>query len=218
MSEVLFIRHPETLGNVANVYSGRVNVELSDAGARQCARAVQALVAWKPDRIITSPLVRCRSIAYGAALCLGMRPQVDERLIEIDFGAIEGLTSLEAKELGYRFPWPVDAQSHSHPAPRGESFEQILGRAQSFLDVAARFQGRVACVTHGGFTRALLGAAYGMDLDRFWDMVIGNVSSQIFVGKGDGSPLQLAAMGLSPEEVAARGRAYAALVDGPRNQ
>ena len=89
MSEVLFMRHPETLGNTAHLFSGRRNVELSDRGALQCARAVRALVDWRPDRILTSPLVRCRSIAFGAALCLGIEPEVEERLVEIDFGALQ---------------------------------------------------------------------------------------------------------------------------------
>lgn len=210
MSEVLFMRHPETLGNTAHLYSGRKNVELSDCGAAQCARAVQALVAWRPDRIVTSPLVRCRSIAFGAALCLGLEPEVDERLIEIDFGALEGLTARQGREAGLLFPWPIGPDGRSRPAPGAESFEHLMGRAADFLEDARAFEGRVACVTHGGMTRALLGAAYGMDVDRFWDMSIDNVSSQIFVGNGS-SRLMVSAMGLSPEEVAGRGRARAAM-------
>ena len=210
MSEVLFMRHPETLGNTAHLFSGRRNVELSDRGALQCARAVRALVDWRPDRILTSPLVRCRSIAFGAALCLGIEPEVEGRLVEIDFGALEGLTAAEGRERGLAFPWPVGPDGRSRPAPGAESFEHRMGRAADFLEDARGFGGRVACVTHGGMTRALLGAAYGMEVDRFWDMAIGNVSSQIFVGDGS-SRLMVSAMGLTPEEVAARGRARTAL-------
>lgn len=203
------MRHPETLGNTAHLYSGRKNVELSDRGAAQCARAVRALVAWRPDRIVTSPLVRCRSIAFGAALCLGIEPEVDERLIEINFGALEGLTARQGRKAGLLFPWPIGPDGRSCPAPGAESFEHLMGRAADFLEDARTFEGRVACVTHGGMTRAILGAAYGMDVGRFWDMSIDNVSSQIFVGNGS-SRLMVSAMGLSPEEVAGRGRARAA--------
>lgn len=208
MAQILFMRHPETEGNVAHWYSGRRNVELSDRGAEQCARAIRALVAWQPDVIVSSPLVRCRSIAFGAAICLGLEPIIDDRLIEIDFGAIESMTSSEARAQGLVFPWPVDEDGVSHPVPGGESFEHIEARAQAFLDDVRWLDGRIACVAHGGMMRAIMAAAYGMDLSRFWDMSIDNVTSQIFIEK-DGK-LQLSAMGLTPEEVAARGLAWQA--------
>lgn len=210
MGEILFMRHPQTVGNVAHLYSGRRNVELSDLGAAQCARAVQALVAWRPDTILTSPLVRCRSIAFGAALCLGMRPVIDDRLIEIDFGVLEGLTAQEARERAIAFPWPVGPDGHSVPATGGESFEHLMERASSLLAYAATLPGRTACVTHGGFMRLLLAAVYGMDLGRFWEMEIDNVSSLLF-SVGEDRVARLCALGLTPAEVAARGRADAAL-------
>lgn len=203
-SEVLFMRHPETMGNTRHVYSGRLNVELSDLGAKQCVRAIEALVAWRPDRIVTSPLIRCRSIAYGAALALGLTPEVDERVVEIDFGAIEGKTAAEAAELGISFPWPQDPTGRSLPAPDAESFEHLIARAAGFLDDARTWEGRVAVVTHGGYTRAVMAAAYGMPLAQFWNMRIDNVSSQIF--EGDGQRLRLKAFGLTPMEVTLRGR------------
>lgn len=200
-SRVLFIRHPETLGNTRHFFSGRLDVDLTPEGEAQRDRAIQALVAWEPDRVYTSPLKRCRAIAEPVAEKLGVPLVVDDRLIEIDFGVIESKTSEEAAQMGLAFPWPI-VDGRSVPCEGGESYEHIIERARGFIEHAVTLVGKTACVTHGGFTRAIFAAAYGEDVDRFWFRVVPNVSSQVFVSKG--GRLRLQSCGISPEELEMR--------------
>ena len=68
---VLFMRHPRTVFNDTGLLSGHIDVELSEEGRAQARRAADALAAWQPDRILSSPLGRCRAIADAAASALG---------------------------------------------------------------------------------------------------------------------------------------------------
>ena len=198
-SRVLFMRHPETVSNVQHWYSGVKDVYLSPAGDAQRRRAIDALVCWKPDHIFCSPLSRCLSIAAVAAEHLGIEVVIDDRLAEINFGVIEGVDYDEIADMGYRFPWPFGVDGLSRPCPGGESFEDFVARAQSMLDTLKGVEGRVACVTHGGFMRAALAAAYTSSLEEFYHMKIGNVASMVMTC--DGNEFSLAAFGLTPAEV-----------------
>lgn len=207
-ARVIVTRHPQTVGNVAPFLSGRRDVELTELGRTQRDRAIEALCAWRPDRVITSPLSRCRSIARGVSEGTGAELIVDDRIVEIDFGSCEGLSVDQARAKGWPFPWPVGEDGMSRPCPGGESFEHLLERGREVAAWLAALEGRTAVVTHGGFTRALVGAVYGSPAASFWNFEITNVSSQVFeVARGR---LRLAAFGLTPEEVKAR-----ALADDP---
>lgn len=196
------MRHPETLANVEHYYSGCREASLTERGVEQGKRAASAIVAWKPDRIWCSPLSRCLAVAKPAAERLGLEVTVDERLAEIDFGDLEGVDSRLAQDRGFRFPWPVDQYGVSHPCNGAESFEAILARAGSLLDSLRPCEGRTVCVTHGGFTRAILGAIYHADKREFWHCSVKNVSSQVVTC--DKKRFYLEAFGLTPEEVMRR--------------
>ena len=195
---VIFMRHPQTEFNNTGKLSGRIDVGLSDYGREQAARAASAIIAWRPDRIITSPLSRCHAIADAAAKELGLTPIEDERIIELDFGEAEGIEKDRLPEMGLRFPWEI-VDGHSVAAPRAETFEQLIERAKGFVDHVATLPGKTVCVTHGGFSRAVFAAVYREPVELFWDRVIPNVSSQVFVSNGRRLALQTA--GLTPEEL-----------------
>ena len=201
---VLFMRHPETEYNISRQLSGRLDVNLSEKGVGQAQRAARALVAWKPDRIISSPLKRCHAIADPAAAELGLEVIDDERLIEINFGEVEGIVKDTLPEMGLAFPWEI-RDGASVAAPGAESFEDILERARGFVGYVATLPGKTVCVTHGGFTRAVFGAVYHEPVDLFWNHIVPNVSSQVFVSNGERLSLQTA--GLTPEELLGRAQA-----------
>ena len=199
---ILVTRHPETRANIAGTLSGRSDVDLSAEGEDQMYRAIRAIVAWRPDRIWTSPLSRCQSIAREAANALGIACEVNPNLAEIEFGRAQGLTLAQVRELGYDFPWQLDGEGRSHPIQGGESFEHLYARAGALLEQLRPLEGRTSCVTHGGFTRALLGRMMSVPLDTFWNVRIPNVSSQVIIC--DDGTFRLASLGLAPEEVVRR--------------
>lgn len=195
---VLFMRHPRTVFNDTGLLSGHIDVGLSEAGVSQAHRAAAAVAAWRPDRILCSPLKRCRAIADEAAEALGQDVIVDERLIELDFGPLEGIAKAELERQGYSFPWSI-VDGHSVAPDGAETFESLIERAGGFVDYVATLPGKTACITHGGFSRAVFAAVYHEPVELFWDRVVPNVSSQVFVSNGTRLALQTA--GLTPEEL-----------------
>ena len=198
---VLFMRHPETVSNVGHFFSGRLDVPLTDNGMRQRERGVEALVAFAPDRLLTSPLSRARGMAEEAAARLGVPCTPLDDLLEIDFGPLEGMDVTRAMNEGLGFPWPLGEDGRSRPPEGAESLESVLERAQAVLDRIRPLTGRTALVSHGGFQRFLMAALYGIGFDRFWDMHILNVASLYLTC--DGSTFALGGFNLSPEEVVA---------------
>ncbi len=196
---ILFMRHPETVSNTEHFYSGRMEVGLSPQGLVQRERAIEAIVAFSPDRIWCSPLSRCSELAEIAAERLGVPCEVNEDLVEIDFGPLEGMKVAQVKESGMCFPWPLDDEGHSCPPEGAESFEHLRARADHLLDTLRPLDGKTACVTHGGFLRMLMAAAYDIPLTRFWDQHILNVASLYFTCDGEG--FALGGHNLTPEEV-----------------
>lgn len=196
---VLFMRHPETVSNTQHFFSGRLDVPLTEHGEEQKARAVEALVAFRPDRLFCSPLSRARGLAEEAARRLGVECTPLDDLLEIDFGPLEGMDVQRAMNEGLGFPWPIGEDGTSHPPAGAESFEHLRERCLRVLDLLRPLEGRTACVTHGGYLRMLTAAVYDIPLTRFWDQHVLNVSSHYLTC--DGSTFALGGFNLSPEEV-----------------
>ena len=140
---ILIMRHPETIANARHVLSGRKDVDLTPRGERQMYQAIDAIEAWKPDRIWTSPLSRCKSIAEEAASRLKVPCRVEDGLQEMEFGSAQDLTISELSKRGLHFPWSFDGQGHSVTAPGAESFETLLARAKGVLDRLFPLQDRL---------------------------------------------------------------------------
>lgn len=202
--QVLLMRHPETIANVEEFFSGQADVPLTQAGEIQCKQAIAAGIAWAPERIFCSPLARTRAIAEPVAQTLGIECVFDERLLELNFGPLEGMRVSSFFAQGYEFPWPLNGQGLSQPYGDAESFEHIIARAQSFAEDVAKLPGKTLCVTHGGLTRAFIAAVYDIPVKDAWRHEVFNVTSQLFLSNG--SKLSMYASGLLPEEVIARSK------------
>ena len=124
-------------------------------------------------------------------------------MIEMDFGSMEGKRVADLPALGYPFPWRV-VDGKSLPAPGAESYEDLIERARTFVEYAKGLEGKTVVVTHGGFTRAFMAAVYGIPVELFWDRVVANVSSHVFVSNGERLSLQTS--GLAPSELERRAK------------
>ena len=87
---ITFVRHGETAHNRDGRLQGRVDLELSDTGLDQAARVAARFSDAKVDRIFTSPLRRALQTATAIAEVCGAEVEIDERLIELDYGEWDG--------------------------------------------------------------------------------------------------------------------------------
>lgn len=197
----LLMRHPQTTYNLQGRYLGADEAPLTEEGERERRRAVEGLVAWRPDRIVTSPLSRCVAIARDAAEQLGIACITDGRVGEMRFGVLEGLRFQEAVDRGVPMPWGPG--KGTWPCEGGEPLADLLARTGEAMADVAKLPGRTAVVSHGGAIRAALSVLLGIQADRLWDLRIGNVSSSIVAFPPGGGP-SLVAFGLAPEELACR--------------
>lgn len=152
-TELWLVRHGETEWTCAGRLCGRSDPPLTEKG-RADARALRpALTSETFDRVVCSPSRRALEtarLAYG-------EPVIDERLVELDFGDLEGLSWAECSD---------DVRSRlvayaGFRAPGGESVEELGERV--LVAVAELGPGRHLVVTHGGVIRFLLGLAAASD-------------------------------------------------------
>ena len=167
--DLVLIRHP-AVAVPAGVCYGRSDVPLAadpDAAAADIAGRLAALRAPLPQRVVTSPLVRCARVAAALADAHGLGVQHDARLAEIDFGDWE-LCAWDAIGRERVDAWAADflhAREHG-----GESVAQFDARVQAAFDALADDApegSRVAwAVTHSGVMRAIAARALGVPLVR----------------------------------------------------
>ena len=162
-TRLLLLRHGQTELSVQRRYSGRGNPELTETGRRQAADAARYLsTKGGISAVVSSPLQRARDTAKAAADALGLTVQVDDDLIETDFGDWEGLTFPEAAERDPELHgrWLRDT---SLPAPGGESFDGVQERIERVRDriIAEHGPATVLVVSHVTPIKTLLRLALG---------------------------------------------------------
>ena len=150
-------RHGETPWNVENRVSGRTDVPLTEKGMEQARLLAQNAMGKGIQVIIASPLLRARQTAQAVSEAIGVPIELDERLIELDFGSFEGGPRSDPDFQYTRAQFPTRY-------PGGESAFQLAHRVYSCLeDVKRKYAGKtVLLVCHGGVCRMV--RSYFMDL------------------------------------------------------
>ena len=127
---IAFVRHGETPPNRAGLFLGRSDAVLTEHGRAQAERLAEVLGGWGVERVLTSPLRRARDTAAPIAAFCDRAVEVDERLIEIDYGEWEG-RSFGDLEPAVVTRWRADG---GFAPPGGESLEMVAQRVESFCD------------------------------------------------------------------------------------
>jgi len=158
-THLYLVRHGQTAGNVAHQLIGHTDMPLDDLGLRQARQVGDRMRSIPLDAVVSSPLQRALVTAMEIARHQGIEVELDDRLKEMHFGHVEGLTMAEAVE---RYP----AIMALHADPLDEHFGWPGGDVRSgfhdavfatFTDIAVAHLGRrVAVVCHGGVIGSLL--------------------------------------------------------------
>jgi probable phosphomutase (TIGR03848 family) len=175
---VILLRHGVSTSNTARTLAGRSQgVDLTDYGNEQAEAVADRLAALPIEHIVHSPLLRCQRTVAPLAYKLGLEPEYDDRLIEVDYG---DWTGKPIAELLTEPLWKV-VQRHASGAvfPGGEGLAQVQARAVAAIrDLERRFSEQaghdvlwVAC-THGDVIKSVLADALGIHLDGFQRIVV----------------------------------------------
>src|SRR3712207_6319242 len=93
------LRHGQTEHTPERRYSGRNDLPLSLTGRAEAEAAASRVADLGIEVIVASPLRRPRETAEIVGGVLGLPVELDDDLVELDFGDLEGLTGAEAQEL-----------------------------------------------------------------------------------------------------------------------
>lgn len=168
MTELILLRHGETVGQSSIRLYGATDIALSPVGEQQAARAAAALRTHAFSRIVSSPLQRARKtaeIVHAAQLTPGPLAILHD-LREVDFGAWEGLTWAEVAERdpdNHRL-WQQTRPHFTYP--RGESRPDFLRRIHAAAREIPHASGPTLAVLHKGVIKAVITALTGMPYDE----------------------------------------------------
>lgn len=153
---ITLVRHGQTLRSKAMIYSGQYDVPLTPVGTVQARLCAARLVGTGIDGVFTSPLSRARDTATVIADAVDARLTVDERLIEVDYGPLEGLTREDGRDrLGPALDdWRADP--FGAPLSGMEPLTDALDRAREVTEHALAICEHPALVAHQGILRLVL--------------------------------------------------------------
>ncbi len=178
MARIYFLRHGQTDMNIHHMLQGRTDTHLNETGREQARAAHDFMVSHgiRPDRIITSPLVRTIETAEIAT----GRPRdlffTEPLLIEMCFGKYEGtkVREMDPEFYDYFFHKPDQCAMPQD----AETFHDLYDRAREFLK-KMEFEREnnddtILYVSHGAFLHAIMGVMNEYPLCDFWKYPIDN--------------------------------------------
>ena len=154
---IWLVRHAPTSWT-GQRWCGRADPPLSEEGQGLAAELAATLAAELPRTtiVLTSPASRARATAQAMAAASALTVAVDDELVEVDVGRIEGL---DWGELSTREPATADAILAGGLVdwPGGETAREVDERARRAAHrVRVRAVDRpVVVVSHGAFLSAL---------------------------------------------------------------
>ena len=175
MTQLILIRHGETVWNQQRRMQGHSDSPLSETGMRQARLLAHHLKQIEFSVLYSSDSGRAHHTARSVAEVTGHEFVLEPRLRERHFGAFEGLTGSEIEAK-----YPADyarfkSRDQAHVIPGGESASQFRARVSAcFHEIAARHAGElVVVITHGLVLDVLYRAALGIppELPRIHELV-----------------------------------------------
>lgn len=156
-----FVRHGETDWNAEGRLQGGRDTDLNPLGrvqAERAARILRGLVHGDVSRLdfVASPMRRTRETMEILRGTLGLPRdayRLDDRLVEIRFGAWEGYTWPEIRARDPDGAAAREADKWGFVPPGGESYAMLAAR---LAVVASEIARDTVMVAHGGVARALL--------------------------------------------------------------
>ncbi len=148
---------------------GRSDHPLNEKGLAQAQEASGLLAGLRFDAVYSSPLIR--AVRTAEIIAPGTAVQIDERLIEMDYGPYEGMDlRAPAPEVTTFFRDFVH-----NPAPEGmEPLDCVVARAGAFLEERCRRDGNTLNSTHAIAMKGILEYLTPDSGGSYWSKYIGN--------------------------------------------
>jgi probable phosphoglycerate mutase len=151
---ITLARHGETRWSRAGQHTSTTDLPLTSEGERQAAALAARVAGADFDVVMSSPARR----AVDTAAALGFAFETDDRLVELDYGAYEGLTTVQIR--GRHPAWDLWYDG----CPDGETVEEVAGRIDTVLQHLVESGSRsVLLIGHSHTFRVLTARYLGLD-------------------------------------------------------
>lgn len=145
-AELWLVRHGETEWSRDGRHTSVTDLDLTEKGVEVACTLAERLSGTSFDLVLSSPRHRARRTAELAGFA---DVEVDEDLVEWDYGDYEGVTTAEIRET---VPdWTV----WTHETPGGETAEAVTERLDRVVARVLAGGGRTLVFGHGHSLRAL---------------------------------------------------------------
>ena len=177
---LILVRHGETHWNQQmRVQGGDMDIELNETGIAQAQRVASHLAGEPLTAVLSSPLQRARVTAEAIASHHALPIEVDQRLLELRLGTLDGLSIPSLNTTFSQFlaqRWQTEAASDR---PDGETFVQLQERTWEVVEELLRrhrpaetntahiVQSTVVLVSHFFVTLAIIFRALDLPADCF---------------------------------------------------
>lgn len=186
MTRLVVVRHGRTEWNRVERFRGRADIELDKVGIRQAEATAARIGGWQISAIYSSPLHRALTTADILARPFGLEAQPLPGIIDIDYGAWQGLSPEEATTK-YRELYSMWLNSpHKVKFPGGESLAEVRERAASAVEglIAQYPKETIVLVSHKVVCQVLVLSLLGLDNSHFWEITQDVCAINIFEIRG----------------------------------
>ena len=159
---IYLIRHGRQDSALCNV-----NVSLSEEGKRQAELTGERLLKYNIEAVYSSDLIRAVETADIINKYILKERVIDERLREIDYGLLTGLSNSQLKSEHGDFLDKRAKMEEDMCYPGGECSREVFERAFEVIkEISSKNYENVAVVTHGGVIRALMCGIIGAPFSK----------------------------------------------------
>jgi probable phosphoglycerate mutase len=148
-------RHGETAWSHTGQHTGITDLPLTERGEQNASRLGERLKGIQFSQVLTSPLQRAKKTCELAGFA--DRAQVDNELVEWDYGEYEGLRTSEIRQK--RPCWEIFRDG----CPGGETIPHIMERADGVIARIRAFNDNVLIFSSGHFIKILALRWLGLD-------------------------------------------------------
>ena len=158
--KVYIVRHGQSVNNRDKLWSGWMDIPLTEKGVIDAQKAGKLLSGVKFDKVYSSDLIRARQTLETALP--GCEYETSPMLREVDAGDIAGKPIVPFTEEETRL-----MNEKGYAAFGGETNEEFCGRVKSFMKKLEKSDFEtVAVFSHAGWQRKFLDLVIGVNLPR----------------------------------------------------
>ncbi len=155
LPRIYLARHGETAWSLSGQHTGTTDLPLTANGESNARRLGELIGNVKFAKVYSSPLKRalrtCQLAGYGEHV------ELDDDLVEWDYGQYEGITTIEIRKN--RPDW----QLFRDGCPGGESPQDVGVRAERVVERVRGVDGDVLIFSSGHFLRVLVARWLGLE-------------------------------------------------------